>query len=71
MNWLIKIRMLLVVACLAALIGCGYGIRKKERLIVLPESRVGISHPTKPNYECYSTGYIREILVEIAVCLSD
>lgn len=59
---------LLVVGCLMVSVGCAFG---KKKLIVLPESQVGISHPTKQGYECFSTGYIQQILDEIEMCLSD
>ena len=53
---------------LMASTGCGYAIVKRGDAI-LPEGRVGESHPTKSGYECYPTGYIQEILKEIDICL--
>ena len=68
----LKLRILwvLVGVCLMASTGCGYTIVKRGDAI-LPESRVGESHPTKPGYECYATGYIQEILKEIKTCLEE
>ena len=64
----LKTLWVLVGACLMASTGCGYTIVKRGDAI-LPEGRVGESHPTKPGYECYPTGYIQEILKEIDTCL--
>lgn len=54
-----------------ALIGCS-GITRSERTVVaIPDSRMGISHPTEPGYECFTTGYIQQILKEIDMCLAE
>jgi hypothetical protein len=49
------------------LIGCGSVTSKK--IVAIPDSRMGESHPTKKGYECFTIGYIQEILKEIDICL--
>lgn len=62
-----RIRILLLLAVVYLMVSTGCGIKT----IAIPDSRMGESHPTKPGYECFSTGYIQDILKEIDVCLDE
>lgn len=59
-----RIQLLSASFCLMALIGCG----STTKVVAIPDSRMGEPHPTKPGYECFSTGYLQEILKEIDIC---
>jgi hypothetical protein len=68
-NSLSKILLLLVSASLI-LPGCfGYTIVKKRGDIILPDGKASVSHPIKPGYECWPTGYIQKIEDDIEECL--
>ena len=63
----VKTTLISLSACLifSTLLGCGVLSRE---VVVLPESRVLESHPSKEYWTCISDGYFMEILKELKQC---
>lgn len=54
----------LVIVYLIFMTGC----TPKRKVVILPDSRVIIDHPTREGYKCLETGYLYEIIKEFEQC---